>query len=267
MQTYQRSLVFLLLVLLAATALPATAQTLLATVPVGQVPGYLIFNPVTNKIYVENICGTDPSCSSPGSITVIDGVTNHTTNIPVGNNPQFMVMNNATNKLYVTNRADGTVTIINGATNQVIKTLPVGPNPVGADVNPLTNRIYIANYGNRRGNTVSVIDGNTDTVITTITVQYGPILTAVDQITNKIYAVNRCSTDPNDCVTDGSGVNGSLSVIDGTNNTVTNTVGLEQLPSVLLLNQVTDKIYVGNSCGTDPSCITNGNANTIGTIT
>ena len=258
-----------LVISLIAAALPSAAQTLIATVPVGQVPGYLVADPVTNKIYIENICGTDPSCSSPGSITVIDGLSNQTTNIPVGNNPQFMVMNNATNKLYVTNRADGTVTIINGATNQVIKTLPVGPNPVGADVNPLTNRIYIANYGNRRGNTVSVIDGNTDTVITTITVQYGPILTAVDQITNKIYAVNRCSTDPNDCVTDGSGVNGSLSVIDGTTNTVTNTVALEQLPSVILLNEVTNKIYVGNSCGTDPTCISNpnGNGNTTGTIT
>ena len=59
---------------LTVVALPAAAQTLLATVPVGVVPGYLIFNPVTNKIYVENICGTDPTCSSPGSITVIDGV-------------------------------------------------------------------------------------------------------------------------------------------------------------------------------------------------
>jgi len=131
-----------LVISLIAAALPSAAQTLIATVPVGQVPGYLVADPVTNKIYIENICGTDPSCSSPGSITVIDGLSNQTTNIPVGNNPQFMVMNNATNKLYVTNRADGTVTIINGATNQVIKTLPVGPNPVGADVNPLTNRIY-----------------------------------------------------------------------------------------------------------------------------
>jgi YVTN family beta-propeller protein len=257
----------ILVVGLAVAVLPAAAQTLIATVSVGQAPGYLVANPVTNKIYIENICGTDPSCSSPGSITVIDGVTNQTANIPVGNNPQFMVMNNATNKLYVTNRADGTVTIINGATNQVIKTLPVGPHPVGADVNPLTNRIYIANYGNRVGNTVSVIDGSSDQVIATVTVQYGPILVAVNQITNKIYAVNRCATDPNDCITDGSGINGSMSVIDGNTNSVTGTVGLEQLPSVILLNEVTNKIYVGNSCGTDPSCITNGNGNTIGTIT
>ena len=258
---------FVVVTILVAASLPAAAQTLIATVPVGQVPNYPIFNPVTNKIYIENICGTDPTCSSPGSITVIDGATDETTNIPIGNNPQFMVMNTATNKLYATNRADGTVSVIDGATNLVIKTLTVGAHPVGADANPLTNRIYIANYGNRLGNTVSVINGSTDQVIDTITVQYGPILAAVDPVTNKIYVVNRCSTDPHDCVTDGSGVNGSLSVIDGTNNTVTNTVALEQLPSAILLNTVTNKIYVGNSCGTDPSCIANGNANTIGTIT
>ncbi len=267
MRDQLRSMWLLAMLAMVAAVLPATAQTLIATVPVGQVPNYPIFNPVTNKIYIENICGTDPTCSSPGSITVIDGVSNQTTNIPIGNNPQFMVMNPVTNKLYATNRGDGTVSIINGATNQVIKTLVVGAHPIGVDVNPLTNRIYVANYGNRLGNTVSVIDGTTDTVTTTITVQYAPILAAVDSLTNKIYVVNRCSTDPNDCVNDGSGVNGSLSVIDGTNNTVTNTVALEQLPSVILINSVTNKIYVGNSCGTDPSCITNGNTNTIGTIT
>jgi YVTN family beta-propeller protein len=262
-----RRKLFILVVGLAVAVLPAAAQTLLATVPVGIVPGYLVFNPVTNKIYVENICGTDPTCSSPGSITVIDGATNQTTNIPVGNNPQFMVMNPASNKLYVTNRADGTVSVINGATNQVIKILTVGAHPVGADVNPLTNRIYIANYGNRKGNTVSVIDGNADQVIATITVQYAPIMAAVDSVTNKIYVANRCATDPNDCYTDGSGISGSLSVIDGTTDAVTNTLGLDKWPSVMIVNPVTNKIYVGNSCGTDPTCIANGNANTIGTIT
>ena len=49
---------------LIAAARPSAAQTLIATVPVGIAPGYLVFNPVTNKIYIENICGPDPSCSS-----------------------------------------------------------------------------------------------------------------------------------------------------------------------------------------------------------
>ena len=55
-----RRKLLILVVGLAVAVLPAAAQTLIATVPVGQVPGYLIFNPVTNKIYIENICGHRP---------------------------------------------------------------------------------------------------------------------------------------------------------------------------------------------------------------
>jgi YVTN family beta-propeller protein len=262
-----RSIALVALFVAVAALLPLLAQTLIGTVNVGVVPGYLLANTVTNKIYVENICGSDPNCASPGSITVIDGATDQATNIPVGNNPQFMVMNTATNKLYVTNRNDGTVSVINGATNQVIKTITVGPNPVGADANPLTNRIYITNYGNRKGNTVSIIDGNADQVIATVTVQYAPIIAAVNPVTNKIYVVNRCATDGNDCYYDGSGTNSTLSVIDGATNAVSTTVTLGKWSSVMLLNTVTNKIYVGNSCGNDSSCMGSGSdANTIGTI-
>ena len=55
-----RNFVVVLLFLLAAVVLPASAQTLLGTVPVGVAPGYLVFNPVTNKIYVVNACGNRP---------------------------------------------------------------------------------------------------------------------------------------------------------------------------------------------------------------
>ena len=72
------SIVSLFLFLFAAAILPAAAQTILATVPVGQDAFYLAANPVTNKIYVANYCGNDPGCgsTSPGTVTVIDGLTN-----------------------------------------------------------------------------------------------------------------------------------------------------------------------------------------------
>ena len=46
--------------LFAAAILPAVAQTLLATVPVGQEAFYLAANAATNKVYVANYCGNDP---------------------------------------------------------------------------------------------------------------------------------------------------------------------------------------------------------------
>ncbi len=60
----------------------------------------------------------------------------------------FWSSTRSTNKIYVNNRRDGTVSVINGATNQVIKTISGFSYPIGSDVNPVTNKIYVANSGN-----------------------------------------------------------------------------------------------------------------------
>ena len=59
-------------------------------------------NSVTNKIYVANECGSDPTCnSSNGTVTVIDGATLAFTNVGVGNDPYGLAVNSATNRIYV----------------------------------------------------------------------------------------------------------------------------------------------------------------------
>ena len=78
-----------------------------------------------------------------------------------------------TNKIYVANFTDGTVSVIDGQTDLVIKTITVGTDPMGVAVNSNNNRIYVAN---KSSNNVSVIDGSTDTVITTVTVGTNPSL-------------------------------------------------------------------------------------------
>jgi DNA-binding beta-propeller fold protein YncE len=72
------TLASLFVFLFTAAILPAAAQIVLATVPVGQQAIYLAANAVTNKIYVANYCGNDPGCGSqsPGTVTVINGLTN-----------------------------------------------------------------------------------------------------------------------------------------------------------------------------------------------
>ena len=166
------SLAYLVTFLFAAAILPAVAQTLLATVPVGQYALYLAADPVTNKIYVANTCGNDPSCGTgPGTVTVINGLTNTVdTTVTVGGHPEFLVINPVTNKIYVSNRHDNTVSVINGATQTVIATISVGSHPTYGDINILTNRIYVVNNGNGHGTTMSVIDGHADSVVATVTV-------------------------------------------------------------------------------------------------
>ena len=59
--------------------------------------------------------------------------------------------------VYVVNYSYNTTTVIDGRTNDVVKTIKVGGIPYGAAVNPTTNMVYVANEGS---GTISVIDGN-----------------------------------------------------------------------------------------------------------
>ena len=240
----RRSAVIVLAICIAAAVIPAMAQTLIATVPVGVNPYYLTVNTVTNRIYVPNTCGSDPNCgsTSPGTVSVIDGATNHVlATINVGVHSEFLAINPNTNKIYVSNRKDGTVSVINGATNTVIKTIPVGANPVGSDVDTSANKIYVANTGNGGGNTVSVIDGSSDTVTATVTVGWYPVGVSVNSATHKIYVSNFCGSDPN------CGSAGTMTVIDGATNHTTS-VDTGYGPAVVLQNTVTNTVYVMNAC-------------------
>uniref|UniRef100_UPI000A96E89D YncE family protein n=1 Tax=Rhodococcus marinonascens TaxID=38311 RepID=UPI000A96E89D len=57
-------------------------------------------------------------------------------------------------RAYVTNVGDGTVSVIDTATNTVVETVPVGAAPQGVAITPDGSRAYVANLGD---NTVSVI--------------------------------------------------------------------------------------------------------------
>ncbi len=260
------TLASLFVFLFAAAILPAVAQTLLATVPVGQSAFYLAANPVTNKIYVVNYCGNDPSCASPGTVTVINGLTNTVdATITVGIHPTFVMINPLTNKLYVPNRRDNTVSVINAATNTVSATIPVGSHPTFGDINIVTNRIYVVDNGNGQGTTMSVIDGNTDTAIATVTVGNYPQGAAVNPVTNKIYVSNYCG---NQFGCNATPAQGTVSVVDGATNQVTATVTVGVAPQVIFADSATNKVWVLNLCGSTLSCdITGDNSHVIGSVT
>jgi len=115
-----------------------------------------------------------------------------------------IAINQNTNKVYVTGHFSNSVYVINGYTNQLIKTIPVGLNPDGIAVNPNTNMIYVANSA---ANTISVIDGTTESVVHTVQVRGdNPRGIAINPNTNLIYVANALS--------------GTVSVINGMTNNV-----------------------------------------------
>ena len=142
-----------------------------STVNVGVYPNAanaVAVDSVTNQIYVSNNCGNDLTCSSPGTVTVIDGATNNTTTVNVGFYPYGVAVNAVTNEIYVINlcgndptcNSAATVSVLNGVTNSVV---PVAVGDTGSTrvllaVNATTDRIYVPNSAD---GTVSVIAGDT----------------------------------------------------------------------------------------------------------
>jgi YVTN family beta-propeller protein/VCBS repeat-containing protein len=92
--------------------------------------------------------------------------TNNTAN--VGTGPSGVVVLSNT-QAYVVNYDSNTVSVIDTATNQVVKTIAVGSGPLSVTAVDTTQRqrVYVANS---LSNTVSVIDPSTNTVVGTITV-------------------------------------------------------------------------------------------------
>ncbi|MDQ6868672.1 MAG: YncE family protein [Pseudomonadota bacterium] len=111
---------------------------------------------------------------------------------------------------YVANDVDGTVSVINTATNTVMTTLTVGTNPSGVAVTPDGTHAYVSNNGD---NNVSVIDTATNTVeAATIAVGVSPNGVAVTPDGKHVYVANFATN--------------SVSVIDTATNTVVATLAV-----------------------------------------
>src|SRR5262245_4792408 len=73
---------------------------------------------------------------------------------------------------YITNGTDGTVSVLDTASNTVVATVTVGSSPTGVAVNPVGTRVYVTNF-NSPG-TMSVLDTASNTVVATVTVGSDP---------------------------------------------------------------------------------------------
>jgi YVTN family beta-propeller protein len=247
------------------SVIDGVSNTVITTVTVGSDPFGVAVNSVTNEIYVANYCGNDPSClTKSGTASVIDGVSNTVTaTVAVGSAPDPPVVNSVTNKIYVANSCgndpscntgNGTVTVIDGATNNPTS-VNVGVYPFALDVNSATNKIYVANNCGDDPNcgstaTVTVIDGTTLATTDVPIGGYFPYAIAVNSVTNKIYVPSDCFGDPS-CQGD---LAGTVSVIDGGTRAYTSVAAGGFGSDTMAVNSATNKIYIANQCGSDPSC-------------
>lgn len=158
--------------------------------------GTLVLNPRTNILYIAY------SNNYINYISRINATTNRVMQpIPLNytHTPIEMVVNPTINKIYVATN-EGTVLVIDGSTNKVIKIITQGMPQQSLDtiaVNPVTNMVYTMGLNHEQ---VIVINGSD------YRRNHDNDAIAVDPCTNKVYAI-----DGND----------SIAVINGyTNNVV-----------------------------------------------
>jgi len=106
--------------------------------------------------------------------------------IPVGDTPSDVLWNPVNNKVYTANSQGGTVTVIDGATNQVLATVPVADDPTFLCHNSVNNKIYCTSP---ESNWLSVIDGIGDSLIRKVRVRGGPTRMVFNATMDKLYIV------------------------------------------------------------------------------
>jgi YVTN family beta-propeller protein len=223
----------LILVLCPVLVTPGTAVGsggAIATIPVGAEPVGVAVDSLRDKTYVAT--------RADNAVTVIQGLAVVAT-VPVGTFPRQLAVNAETNKIYVTNFMSDNVSVIDGSTDEVVATIPVGAQPFGVAVNPVTNRIYVSGL---RTNSLWVIDGVTDTVIDRIPLRAnGPGQVAVNTVTDTVYVPNSGC-----CNNEGR----TVSVIDGATDKFVTSIDLghKANPETLAVNEVTNRVYVGDLC-------------------
>jgi YVTN family beta-propeller protein len=187
------------------------------------------------------------------SVSVVDTVSDTvSTTITVGNGPTGSAVSPDGTKTYVSNTADGTVSVINNATNTVIGSpITVGSSPNGVAITPDGTKAYVAN---QNSNNVSVIDTASNSVIATVTVGTTPVGVAITPDGLRAYVTNNTS--------------GTVSVIStATNTTIGSAITVGTAPNGVAITSNGGIAYVANSGSNSISVISTASNSVGGTIT
>jgi YVTN family beta-propeller protein len=157
MRRYESLQRFVVLIFVASVMTFASSSNLRAQAgaePHGRTihPRALAFNPVTHRLYAVDQDGN--------RVIVVDNK-GARSSIAVGRAPNCIVVDAAVNRIYVVNAGSGNISVIDGATDRVVKTLPGEEHPYAIGFDAALQRAYVTNtYSNK----VTIIDTATDSV-------------------------------------------------------------------------------------------------------
>src|SRR5262249_41595741 len=241
-----------------------TTDSVVANVPVGNLPFGLGINTQTGKVYVGGGSVVNSFATTRAVISVIDSANN----VTVANTTAFeanvnfqreFVVNPTSNKVYflVTNSPTGvTAGVLDGATNVATPLSTSFGNVVIIRVNPVLNRVYL---GNSNGD-VFVLDGATGAQLALLDGAGEPSTAigtqsyiAVDTSNNRFFV--------------GSFSDSAVTVFDGNDNSVLAYLPAGNGPTAIAVDSGSPRVYLGNALDNTVTVLDGANLSFVGTVT
>lgn len=204
--------------------LDATTGAKVAKIPVGSVINDACFDTVRNRVYFVT--------SSGKLVTVDGGVDTIVDVVALSGEARGVCFDPQERKIYCAGWYPNVVTVVDGATNQVIATIPcLDGEQRGLCYYPPGHKVYCTNTSGR----ILVIDCLADTILDTIPVGSWAYRLGYDPVDDKIYSANY-----NDA---------SLTVIDPRADTALTTISVPGSPRALCYSPQRNKLFVACSGG------------------
>ena len=131
-------------------------------------------------------------------VTIIDGNSHTAKEVRAGDIPCAVAVDESSGKAYVPNFRSGDISVIDGATDEVVASVKVGPKPQAIAVDSSNHKVYVASMHDRA---VTVVDGTSNAVLGTVKLQKPPFAIAVNSKSHVAVAL---------------GLDGDVMLIDGT---------------------------------------------------
>jgi YVTN family beta-propeller protein len=156
-------------------------------------PKAVAVNARTNRIYVTSASGTDGGLA----VSVVDGASGVTiATIPVGtyaryyDEPFGLAVDTVANRVYATSPLDGTLHVIDGATNAEVRSIGLGGAPNALAVDEQTHVVAVA-YSVDGGPAVGFVDGPTGALAGRLALASDARGLAVDAAHDTLYVATR----------------------------------------------------------------------------
>jgi YVTN family beta-propeller protein len=231
------------------TIVDPSSNSILRTIPLGLYasnPDHICLDDSSGYLYV--------SYDHSNLITRIDGSTNAVLgNIQLNSAADGMACDDTGGNLYAANPDSDTVSVVNESTDIVV-TIHIGTNcdPISVAFDDANSNVYVANYNS---NNISVISGKINKVVRYVPVatgDQGPINMAFDSMNLNLYVADA----------NGSNVNGGLTIVNSTTDSVTGRVSVGETPKSVVYDNLTDQLFVVE-LGDDSFAVINGSSNAI----